>query len=143
MLVRIISQCGAPSCTLPKKAFLSHSVSARKEYIWKLNWKESLQICSENCQGVPCFHWQSRNRMMNTFIIANITPICNRFKKKPSLSLHLGTYLKEELITYILLCFESYQGVSYSHTGRIDKNGMVNTLLMINVNHICKRLFIR
>ena len=30
----------------------------------------------ENCQGAPCSHRQSRSRMMNTFIIVNITPIC-------------------------------------------------------------------
>ena len=71
----IILQCGPPSCTLPKKAFLSPSVWARREYIWKLNWKESLLIYFENWQGAPCSHRQSRNRMMNTFIIVNITPI--------------------------------------------------------------------
>ena len=49
-----------------------------KEHIWKLNWKESLLIYFESCQSVPCSHWQSRNRMMNTFIIVNITTICNR-----------------------------------------------------------------
>ena len=62
----------------PKKAFLSPSVWPRREYIWTLNWKESLLICFENCQGVPCSHRQSRNRMMNTFIIGNITSICKR-----------------------------------------------------------------
>ena len=30
----IILQCGPPSCTLPKKAFLSPSVWARREYIY-------------------------------------------------------------------------------------------------------------
>ena len=29
----------------------------------------------KNFHGAPCFHWQSRKRMMNTFIIVNITPI--------------------------------------------------------------------
>ena len=71
----IILQCGPPSCALPKKTFLSPSVWARREFIWKLNWKESLLIYFENCQGAPCSHRQSRNRMMNTFIIVNITPI--------------------------------------------------------------------
>ena len=70
----IILQCGPPSCTLPKKAFLSPSVWARREYIWKLSLKESLLICIENYQGVPCSHRQSRNRMMNRFIIVKITP---------------------------------------------------------------------
>ena len=49
---------------------------ARREYIWKLNWKESFFIYFENLQGALCFHRQSRNRMMNTFIIVNISPIC-------------------------------------------------------------------
>ena len=34
-------KCGPPSCTLPKKFFLSPSVWARREYIWKLDWKKS------------------------------------------------------------------------------------------------------
>ena len=70
----IILQCGSPSCTFPKKVFLFPSVWARREYIWKLNWKKSLLIYFENCQGTPCSHKQSRNRMMNTFVIFNITP---------------------------------------------------------------------
>ena len=68
MLLGIILQCGAPSCTLAKKAFLSPSIWERREYIWKFNWKKSSLICFENCQGVSCSHRQSRNRMMNTFI---------------------------------------------------------------------------
>ena len=78
VLLGIISQCGPSSCTLSKKAFLFPSVWARREYIWKLNWKESLMISFENCQSVPCSHRQSRNRMMNNLITVNITPICKR-----------------------------------------------------------------
>ena len=59
-----------------KKFFLSPSVWARREYIWKLNWKESLLIYFENWQGAPCHHRQSRNRMMHTFIIVDIVSIC-------------------------------------------------------------------
>ena len=113
----IILQCGPPSlhlCTLPKKTFLSPSVWARRENIWKLNRKESLLIYFENCQGAPCFHRQSRNRMMNTFIIVNITPTCRKeivqrinlcflsTSKRPSFSLYLGTHFKEEVTDY---CF--------------------------------------
>ena len=58
--------------------------------------------------------------------------------KKPSLSLHLDSHLKEELTDYIPLCFESYQRIPYSQTGRVDKRGMVNTLLMIKA---CVRYF--
>ena len=64
----------APLAPFQKKAFLSPSVWARREYIWKLSLKESLLICFENYQGVLCSHRQSRNRMMNSFIIVKITP---------------------------------------------------------------------
>ena len=37
----------------------------------------------------------------------------------------------------LLICFESYQGIPYSHTGREDRN--VNTLLMVNINPISNR----
>ena len=63
----------------PSKKGLSFPLSlggARREYIWKLNWKESLLIYFENFLGAPCPHRQSRNMMMNTFVIVNITPIC-------------------------------------------------------------------
>ena len=70
------------SCTLPKKAFLYLSVWARREYIWKLNKKESLLIYFENCQTAPWFHRQGRKRIMNTFIIANINPTHVFFKHK-------------------------------------------------------------
>ena len=73
LFLGIISQCGSP-CTLPKRAFLSPSVWARRKYIWKLSQIESWLICFENYQGVPCSHRQSRNMMMNSFIIVNITP---------------------------------------------------------------------
>ena len=36
----------------------------------------------------------------------------------------------------LLICFESYQGIPYSHTGRVDSS--VNTLLMVNINPIWK-----
>ena len=41
----------------------------------------------------------------------------------------------------LLICFEGYQGILYSHTGRVDK--YVNTLLMVNINPICKTLALR
>ena len=67
----IILQCGPPSlhyCTLPKKPFLP--LQFGQEEI------ESLLIYFENFQGAPFSHWQSSNRIMNTFIIVKITPIC-------------------------------------------------------------------
>ena len=75
MLLGIISQCGPPSCALQRKVFLSPLVWEKREYIQKLNWKRSLLICFENYPGVSCYRLQNRNRMKNTFIIVNITPI--------------------------------------------------------------------
>ena len=69
----IILQCGRAPCIFPKKAFLSSSVWARPEYIWKLNSEEILLIYFENCQDASCSYSLIRNRMMNTFIIVNMT----------------------------------------------------------------------
>ena len=77
MPLGVISQC-APILHLPKKAFLSPSLWSRREHTWTLSWKENLLICFENCLGVSYDHKQSRNRMMNIFIISNITPTCQR-----------------------------------------------------------------
>ena len=57
------------SCTLQKKVFFFPLVRPRREYTWTLIWMRSLLICLKNCQGVPCFHRQSRKRMMSTFIM--------------------------------------------------------------------------
>ena len=65
---------GTPFLHPPKRALHASSVWPRREYTWTLNWEESLVICFENCQGVPCSHRKSRNRMMNSFIIVNIIP---------------------------------------------------------------------
>ena len=124
----LISQCGL-SCTFPKRLFLSPSVWARREYMWKLSWKESLLICFRNYQAVPCSHRQSMNRMMNSFIIVNITPyakdsledksILVLFKKAFPLT-SLGRSFQRRAYN-LLLCLESYQAIPYSHTGRVDR----------------------
>ena len=62
----------------PKKAYLSPSHWLKREHTWMLNWKESLLICFENSLVVPYFHRQSRNRLINTFIIVIIIPTCKR-----------------------------------------------------------------
>ena len=127
----IILQCGPPSlhyCTLPKKAFLSPSVWARREYIWKLNWKESLLIYFENWQGAPCSHRQSRNRVMNTFIIVNITPICRQVRDS----------LEDKSMLLVHFKLPGYS--LFLH--RQSRQRMVNTLLMIKINPTCKRLLI-
>ena len=39
----------------------------------------------------------------------------------------------------LLICIESYRGVPYSDTGRVDRNADI--LLMVNINPIRKRFF--
>ena len=55
-----------------KNDFLFPSFWPRIEHTWTLKWMENLLICFENCLGVPSSHRQSRDRMMNTFIIVNM-----------------------------------------------------------------------
>ena len=138
--------CPLP-CTLPKMVFLSPSAWARREYIWKLSWKESSLICFENYQGVPWSHRQRRNRMMNSFIIVNITPYAIDSLEDKSMLVHFKKAFPltslghsfERRAYYLLLRFESYLGIPYSHTGRVYRG----TLLMVNINPICKRYFRR
>ena len=37
----------------------------------------------------------------------------------------------------LLISFETYQGIPYSHIGRVNRN--LNILLMVYINLICKR----
>ena len=68
----IILQCGPPSFTLPKNVSLQEeNVSGNS-----IERRVYILIYFENWQGAPCSHRQSRNRMMNTFTIVNIAPIC-------------------------------------------------------------------
>ena len=78
VLLRAISQCGSVSYPVQKRPSSPPSLWLSRAYTWTLNWKEILLICSENCLGVPYSYRQSRNMMMNAFIIANIIPICKR-----------------------------------------------------------------
>ena len=127
VLLGIISQCGLSFCTLSIKVFLSLSVWARREYIWKLNWKESLLICFENCQGVPCSHKQNKNSMVNTFITVNIALTCKRCLEDKSMLFHFKKAFPLTLLEHsferraccLLPCFQRYQGISYSHTGQV------------------------
>ena len=135
MLLRVISQCGPFFLHPPKKGFPPSSTWPRREYTWTLSWKEGLLICFENCQGVPYSHRQSRDRMMNTFIIVSITPIYKRELEDKSMLLHsrktfilLSVWPGTDYIWAIiwkksfslLICFESYQGIPYSYTGWVD-----------------------
>ena len=146
--------CPPPFLHPPKKTFLLPSVWPRREYNWTLNWKESLLICFENFQGVPYSQRQSRNKMMNTFIIVNINPTCKRWfmripesmlvhSKKAFLlySVWPGTEYNWALIwkKSLLICFENYQGIYFLFLHRQSRQRMVNNLLMVIINPIWKR----
>ena len=121
---------------------LSSSVWPRREYTWTFNWKESLLNCYESCQSVPYTHRQSWNRMMNTFIIVDITPTCERCPLQKGLllsSIWPGTEYTWVLISNsLLISFESYPVIPYSHKGSLD-NGWWKTLLIVNIKAMCER----
>ena len=135
----VISQCVTPFLHPPK----------RPSSLLEFGWEDNMPGRSiENWQDVPYSH--GRSRMMNTFIIVNITPHVRYsledksmfFQSKKTFHLSLvwpGTEYTWTLIwkKSLLICFESYQGIPYSHTGRVDRN--VSTLLMVNINPLCKR----
>ena len=92
----------------------------------------------------------SKNRLMNTFIIVNITLTCNRqfmglvyvflFQKGFTYPfsfarnrIYLGTHLKKELNNVLK---DTTVFPIYSHTVRVDRNLYI--LLMVNINPICK-----
>ena len=118
----------------PKKVFLSPWDWPRREYIWALKWKESLLICFENCHGVPYFHRDSRNRMVNTFIIFTLPLHVTDSLEDKSMLLHSkkvfllhpvwqGTEYTWALIwkKSLLICFGSYQGIFPTCTVRVDR----------------------
>ena len=87
---------------------------------------------------------------MNPFMIVNITPHVRDSLEDESTPFHsnkafllpsvwLGAEYTCALIwkKSLLICFESYQGIPNSHTGRVDKNA--NTLLMVNISPICNK----
>ena len=91
----------------------------------------------------------SRNRMVNTFTIVNIIPHVRDSLEDKSILFHSkkvfflpsvwsGTEYTWALIwkKSLLTCFEGYQVILSSHTGRVDRN--VNTVLMVDINPICK-----
>ena len=107
----ITLQCGAPSlhyCTLRKKAFLSTSVWARREYIWKLIEKESLLIYFENFQANSCSHrYNKRPALENAHTLVQWTDIfsCKVFV---IVSLILGNSFTVPCLckfNHICLCF--------------------------------------
>ena len=87
---------------------------------------------------------------MNPFMIVNITQYVRDSLEDESTpflsnkafllpSVWLGAEYTCALIwkKSLLICFESYQGIPISHTGRLGRN--VSTLLMVNISPICKK----
>ena len=125
-----MSQC-APLLAPSKKGLPRRFILTKKRIYLDPQLKGKLLICFENCQGVPYSHTQGRNRMMNIFIIVNITPKCKRRiyaspLQKGLLSpfslarnrIYLGSNVTEELTD---ICFESYRGYPYSHISRVGR----------------------
>ena len=139
MLLGVIKQCGPPSSTFQKRRssplqfgqednIPGHSME-RRAYWFILKIARMFSIPT------------NRNRMMNTFIIVNITlHVWNSLKDKSMLfhskkaRIYLGTFLKEDLTNL----FSNLPGYFYSHTSRVHRN--TNTVLMVDVNPTYKRL---
>ena len=78
VILGVVSKIGSLLLS-SKKVLFSFSLWLSREYTLTLNWKNGiLLIRFENCQGSPYSHRHSRNRMMYTFQIVNITPRCKR-----------------------------------------------------------------
>ena len=58
-----------------KGLFFPFSLGKKRIYL-ETQLKGELTDLFSKLTGHPCSHRQSRNRMMNTFIIVNIAPIC-------------------------------------------------------------------
>ena len=66
------------------------------------------------------------------------TMLLVHFKKVFPLTLFEHSFQRRAY--WLLFHFESYQGIPYFYTGKLDR--MVNTFLMIKINPTCKRLLI-
>ena len=56
-----------------EKIFFLTEAWPGREYTWGHIWKQSLPICFESYQDIPCSHRQSRKRVLNTLLMVNIT----------------------------------------------------------------------
>ena len=97
----------------------------KKVFIPRYSIEKELTDFLKNYQHVPYSHRQSINRVMNTFIIVNIGLICKRFFHVREVFLlpsvlsgteHIWAFMCKNSL---LICFESYQDIPYSHTGRV------------------------
>ena len=131
-----------------RKAFLSPSIWPKRGYNWTLTWKEIFPICFENFQGVPYSHRQNRNRMMNIFILVSVFlyvrnsffyayPIQKILPSPFSLArneVYLGTNFKWG-VTDLSWKLPGYSLFPYRH----GRQRMLNILLMVNINPLCRR----
>ena len=126
VLLGVILQCGFPSCNLQ----FGHKENIRGNSVESRTYWFILKIASM----FPII--TSRNRMMNTFVIVNITPHVTDGSKDLFHSVWPGTEYTRVLIwkKSLLICFESYHGILYSHTDRVDWN--LNILFMVSINPI-------
>ena len=134
MLIGVILQCDPSSCTLEKRRFspLQYGQEDNIPGNWKLKrgftdlfWKSS---------GCSLSHRQSRNRMINTFTIVNITLHVRDSIEDTSIlvqsknifllpSVWSGTDYSWALIwkKCLLIYSENYQGIPYSSKIRVGR----------------------
>ena len=141
----LTSQCDLPSCTHQKmpssplqfgqeENIPGHSIE-RRAYWFILKIVRMISIPT------------SRIRMMNTFIIVNIIHTYKRFPNPKKVFLLPSVWPRTEYTWALiwkknllqLICFQSYQGIPYSHRGRVNRT--LNTLPMVNKSPIYKRQF--
>ena len=111
----------------PSSSTLQKRPSYNIEYTWTLNRKESLLICFENYQDVLYSHKQSRNRIINTFIVVNIAPKRIFFGPKQNILWH-----SFERTAYLFV-LKAMRVFPVPHTQRVDRGCTINTLLTATV----------
>ena len=122
-----------PSCTLQKRpSSLVHF--GQKLNILDSQLKKKFTDLVWKLPGSSLF-WQTSPHVRDTSMLFHSTKAFLLPSVWPGTEHTWALIWKESLI----ICFESYQSIPYSHTGRVDSN--VNTLLMMNINLICKRWF--
>ena len=109
----------SPSWTLQKRPFFPFSLAWKRIYL-DTQLKEEFTDLFWKFQG-------NRNRMINTFMKVTSPPyvrdsledkVCLSTSKNPPLSHFTWALIWKKSW---LICFQSYQGIPYSHTGRVDR----------------------
>ena len=126
VLLGVISQCGFPFWTLHKKTFLSLYFGQKENILEHSIESRAYWFILKIVRVFPIL--TSRNRTMSTFIIAKFSPHVRDSSKDMSMLFHSkeafllpsvwpGTEFTWALIykKSLLICFESHQGIPYSH----------------------------